>query len=204
MFFLAYLQIILSIGDDQDSICVYDMHMCVRCLLLCLRPEYRLDLSLIILIYWPLPNRINQPPHTCDREASFSQFLWEWNWRKWNETTQRSFSLSFPNPWSGEIKLCGDIFYTYNAAYHWNEETCGSPLTATQVAQFEPRSIKCSATRVALLYSNCSHLYNSANSVLTTPSFRFSHCCMRLEVRDTSSSEPQVSCDDLLGQNWSE
>ena len=47
MFFLAYLQIILSIGDDQDSICVYDMHMCVGCLLLCLRPEYRLDLSLI-------------------------------------------------------------------------------------------------------------------------------------------------------------
>ena len=30
MFFLAYLQIIVSIGDDQDSICVYNMHAYVR------------------------------------------------------------------------------------------------------------------------------------------------------------------------------
>ena len=27
MFFLAYLQIIVSIGDDQDSICMHNMHM---------------------------------------------------------------------------------------------------------------------------------------------------------------------------------
>ena len=162
---------------------------------MCLRPEYRLDLSLI--------ESISQLTPVTERHFSVSFCE-----NKIDESEMKLHNAPslFPSQTHDQEKSNFVVisFTLNNAAYHWNEETCGSPLTATQVAQFEPRSIKCSATRVALLYSNCSHLYNSANSILTTPSFRFSHCCTRLEVRDTSSSEPQVLCDDLLGQNWSE
>ena len=121
---------------------------------------------------WPLPNRINHPPHNCDRGIFQPAFV---RMKSIFECKRRKYTtlfLSFPP--KPIIRGCKTWWILLVVSFTLAMHIIGtrrrvSPLTSPPELLLPnlTRSIKCSATRAAL-HSNCTHLYNSGNSLLTT------------------------------------